>query len=80
MTPEERQQFSLDIAAAIQTHITVLTEEEVTAIRQLIRKQEQQIALRQAIIEKTLSGLAWAALLGIFYICKEWAAAHGYKP
>lgn len=82
MTPEERKEFIADIAAAIQLKVPVASfnEDEVTALKLLIKKQEQSIKLRQAIIEKSLSSLVWSGLIAIGYIFIEWAAAHGYKP
>jgi hypothetical protein len=80
MTPIERKQLSEDIASAIQSHITVLTDEEIIAIRLLIRKQEQSIALRQAIIEKSLTSLVWSGIVGLGFILLSWATQHGYKP
>jgi hypothetical protein len=80
MTPIERKQLSEDIASAIQSHITVLTDDEIVAIRLLIKKQEQSIELRQAIIEKSLTSLVWSGVVGLGYILLNWATTHGYKP
>jgi len=84
MTPAERQEFIADIAAAIRFRAADtrdnLNEDEVRAIRLLIKKQEQSIQLRQAIIEKSLTGLVWMAIVGFGYVFIEWAKAHGYKP
>jgi len=80
MTPIERKQLSEDIASAIQSHITVLTDHEIVAIRLLIKKQEQSIELRQAIIEKSLTSLVWSGVVGLGYILLNWATTHGYKP
>ena len=82
MTPEERQEFIADIAAAIQLQVPVASfdADEVTALKPLIKKQAQSIALRQAIIEKSLSSLVWSGVVAIGYLFVQWAAAHGYKP
>lgn len=83
MTKEERAEFIADIAAAIrlrETDHAQLNDDEVVAIRLLIKKQEQSIALRQAIIEKSLTSLTWSAIVGLFYMAVSWAQAHGYKP
>jgi hypothetical protein len=45
-----------------------------------IKKEAQSIALRQAIIEKSLTGLVWAAIVGVGAMFLQWATAHGYKP
>lgn len=82
MTPEERREFIADIAAAVQLKAPVASfnEDEVTALKLLIKKQEQSIALRKAIIEKSLSSLIWSGFIALGYIFIEWATAHGYKP
>lgn len=80
MTPKERDEFIKDVAAAIRSADPVLTEEEVQYVRMALEKQAQSIKLRQAVIEKTLSGLAWAFVVGVFYLVIEWAKNHGYKP
>jgi hypothetical protein len=78
--PEDRELFAKAVAAAIQEHMTVLTAEEIIAIRLLIKKQEQSIALRQAIIEKSLTSLVWSGVVGLGFILLSWATQHGYKP
>lgn len=78
--PEDREIFAKAVAEAIQEHMTVLTADEIVALRLLIKKQEQSIALRQAIIEKSLTSLIWSGIVGIGYVFLNWATAHGFKP
>lgn len=82
MTPQERADFIADIALAIKSQVPVaaLDADEVTALKLLIKKQEQSIKLRQAIIEKSLSSLVWSGVMALGYLFVQWAAAHGYKP
>lgn len=82
MTPEEREEFIAAIAAAVRLRVTdkQLSEEEQQWVRLAIKKEAQSIALRQAIIEKTLSGLVWAAVIALGGMFMQWATAHGYKP
>jgi hypothetical protein len=82
MTPEERQEFIHDLSEAIRLHVPVASfnNDEVTAIKLLIKKQEQSIALRQAIIEKSLTSLIWSGFVALGYMFAQWATAHGYKP
>ena len=80
MTPQEREEFVKDVAAAIRASEPVLTADEVQYVKLAIKKEAQSIALRNAIIEKTLAGLAWAAIVGLGILIVEWAKAHGYKP
>lgn len=80
MTPEERKEFIADIAAAIRQQEPVLTKEEQAWVRLAIQKEAQSIKLRQAVIEKTLSGLAWSALLGLGVMVSSYLSSHGWKP
>ena len=80
MTPQEREEFIKDVAAAIRISEPVLTADEVQYVKLAIKKEAQSIALRNAIIEKTLAGLAWSAIVGLGILIVEWAKAHGYKP
>lgn len=81
MTPEERTQFIADVAAAINASASVqaLTEEEHQWVRLAIQKEAQSIKLRQAVIEKTLAGLAWSALVGLGYVFLDFFKNHGFK-
>lgn len=81
MSPEERQEFIADIAAAIRIKSTdtSLTEEEISYVRLAIKKESQSIKLREAIIEKTLSGLVWMCVLGLGAMIASWLNAHGLK-
>jgi hypothetical protein len=80
MTPEERHQFIDDVAAAIQAKSTVLTDDEQRWVRMAIQSEAQSIALRQAIIEKSLTSLVWSAIVGMGYILLAWATSRGFKP
>jgi hypothetical protein len=83
MTPGERKEFIADIAAAIQLQVPVASfdADEVTALKLLIKKQEQNIKLRQAVIDKSLTALVWAGLVGLAMIGREYAVNHGmWKP
>ena len=78
MNQAERAELIADIAAAIKVSSN-LSEDEVRWVKLAIEKQEQSIKLRQAIIEKTLGGLVWAALAGLAYIVFDFAKNHGFK-
>lgn len=80
MTPQDRDELIKAIAAEIRTSAPVLSDDELVWVRMAIKKEAQSIALRQAIIEKSLAGLVWAAIAFCGYLFKEWATAHGYKP
>lgn len=58
----------------------LLSDEERIWVKLAIKREGQSIALRQAVIEKSLTGLVWAALGALAYMVKEWATNHGYKP
>jgi hypothetical protein len=57
-----------------------LSADESRWVKLAIERESQSIALRKAIIEKSLTGLVWMVIVGFFLILKDWAVAHGYKP
>ena len=79
MTPEDRAAFVAEIAAAIRSNNACLNDSEQQWVRLAIAKQEQSIALRQAIIEKSLAGLVWSAIVGLGYLIVDFAKNHGFK-
>jgi hypothetical protein len=79
MTPEEMEQLVLDISFAINKSTIALSQDEQRWVKMAIQKEAQSIELRKAVIEKTLSGLAWSAVVGLGYILLGWATSHGYK-
>lgn len=81
------EQLVLAIAAAVAEKVAraepvheCLSTDEQQWVKLAIAREAQSIKLRQAIIEKTLSGLAWAALLGLGVMIAEFAKNHGWKP
>ena len=79
MTPEDRAQLIADIVAAMSNHSNCLSTDEQQWVRLAIIKQEQSIALRQAIIEKSVTGLVWSAFVGLGYLIVDFAKQHGMK-
>jgi hypothetical protein len=82
MTPTERAEFIADIAAALaskQPAVEALNDDEVRALRLWIRKQEQQIAFRQSVIEKTTGALIKSAVTLIMAGVVAWFATHIYR-
>ena len=82
MSPEDRAILIADITTAIKGVASgaSLSDEEQRWVRMAIQKEAQSIELRKAIIEKTLSALAWSAVVGFGYMILGWATSHGYKP
>ena len=81
MTPKERSELVADLALALQTsHIAPqISDEELQWVRLAIKREAQSIALRQAIIEKTIAGLAWFFICAIGYLVVDFANNHGFK-
>lgn len=80
MTPEERAQLIADIATALkQAQESELTDEERQWVRLAIEAESRKIRFRDAVIEKSLAGLVWAALVGIGYILLDFLRNHGLK-
>jgi hypothetical protein len=85
-----RDDLEEHIITMINTHVDsalesrLLTEEERQWVKLAVKHQSQQIALRQAIIDKTLTALIWATIVGIgtfvWQVGIEWATKHGFKP
>lgn len=78
MTPEEREEFICAVREAANP-LPQLTEEELQWVRLAIAAEARKIRFRDAVIEKTLAGLAWAAILGLGYILLDFAQAHGFR-
>ena len=57
-----------------------LSDDEAEWVRLAIKREAQSIKLRQAVIEKTLAGLVWAAVVGLGYVALDYLKAHGWKP
>lgn len=81
MAPEERAEFVKDIAEALSQRYTgtKLTDEEVSYVRLAIQKESQTIKFRQAVIEKTITSLIWALIVGMGLIFLDFLKAHGFK-
>jgi len=78
MTYEERQEFICAVREAANP-APQLTDEERQWVRLAIEAEGRKIRFRDAVIEKTLAGLAWAAICGMGYILIDFAKNHGFK-
>lgn len=80
MTPEERAQLIADITAALKAaQKSDLTDEEKQWVRLAIEAEARKIRFRDAVIEKTLTGLVWAGVVGVGYIFLDFFKSHGFK-
>ena len=79
MNTEERAQFIADVAAAIRSAEPSLSDEEQRWVRLAIQSEAQSIQMRKAIIEKTLGGLLWAAIVAIGYLFVDYLKNHGFR-
>jgi hypothetical protein len=80
MTPEDRALLIAEIASAIQSSAKHnLSEEELQWVRLAISAQARKIRFRDAVIEKSLAGLVWAAIVGVGYILVDFLKNHGVK-
>ena len=89
MTHEEQQELINAIASAIRIRSTdtALSEDEIAALRLMIREQElvnerlkQSIAFRRSIIEKSLAALLASAFIATMAWISTWFIQHVYKP
>lgn len=81
---EERDSMTLEM---IQTAVReamprpMMTEHEHAWVKLAIERQAQSIAFRRQVIEKSLTGLIWAGIVGLGLIVREYAIAHGmWRP
>ena len=81
MTPDERSELVADIALALKAaHVLPsISEEELQWVRLAIKREAQSIRLREAIIEKTMAGLAWFLICAFGYLIADFARNHGFK-
>ena len=79
MTPEDRSLLISDLLVALKSNDTCLDREEQQWVRNAIKAQNDMERLRKAIIEKTLAGLVWAAILGLGYLIVDFFRNHGLK-
>jgi hypothetical protein len=81
MTPQERASLVKEISEALSIKYTgtKLTDEEVSYVRLAIQREAQSIKLRQAVIEKTFTGLVWAFILFSGTVLLEYIKSHGWK-
>lgn len=80
MTPEERSLLVADIASALQSiPKKELTEDELQWVRLAIEAEARKIRFREAVIEKSLTGLIWMGLSGVVYVFVDFLKNHGFK-
>lgn len=80
MSPEERSILIAEIATAIQLSAkSQLTEEELQWVRLAISAEARKIRFRDAVIEKSLTGLIWSAIVGFGYVLLDFLKNHGLK-
>jgi GAF domain-containing protein len=84
MTPNEQEQFIDAVAAAVaiavaQDKVVTYPPEHAQWVELAIQRQAQSIKFRQAIIEKSLTGLVWAVIVGFVFIAREFLNNHGFR-
>lgn len=80
ITPEDRHQLVAEITQAIQqVPRQELTPDELQWVRLAIEAEARKIKFRDAVIEKSLTGLVWLAICGVGYVFLDFAKNHGFK-
>lgn len=80
MSPEDRVQLIADITAALKNaQNQELTDEERQWVRLAIEAEARKIRFRDAVIEKSLTGLVWSAIVGAGYVFIDFLKNHGLK-
>jgi hypothetical protein len=67
-----------EVSKAISDHLPSAEEREY--LRLAVRRAARREKLQQAIIEKSLAGLIWAAVIFIGIVFYEYLQNHGWKP
>ena len=81
MTPEDRSLLVTELTSVLRERRAenILSPEELAWVKNAIKAQNDMERLRKAIIEKTLAGLIWAAILGLGYLIVDFFRNHGLK-
>jgi len=80
MNAEERAQLIADLTTALQAvPKKELTEEEMQWVRLAIAAEARKIKFRDAVIEKSLTGLVWACVVGVGYVFVDFLHNRGLK-
>ena len=84
MTPDEREEFidavgAVVAAAVASDRAAPYPPEHAKWVELAIKKQAQSVSLRQAIIEKSITGLVWAGIIGLGLMIREWLNMKGLK-
>lgn len=79
MTPEERREFIAEVVDVVRTSSPQLSDEELQWVRLAIEAESRKIRFRDAVIEKTLGGLIWSAIVGLGYIALDFLKNHGLR-
>lgn len=75
-----QDQIASQVEIAIKSQTGLLSEEERIWVKLAIKREAQSIQLRQALIEKSLTGLLWSAIVGLGLVLSEYFKNHGWKP
>lgn len=80
LSAEERTELVQEFAHAMAcANPTQLTDEERQWVRLAIEAEARKIKFRDAVIEKTVTGLVWMALVGIGYLFVDFLRNHGLR-
>ena len=81
MTPEDRALLVSELTSVLRERRAenILSPEELAWVKNAIKAQNDMEKLRKAIIEKTLAGLVWAAIIGVAYLFVDFLRNHGLK-
>jgi len=80
LTNEDRVAIATQLAELVKDSPRQLTDKQVQWVDLAIQKEAQSIAFRNAVIEKSLAGLVWAAFAFAGYLMLEFLKFKGYKP
>lgn len=80
LTAEERAELVQELTQALAcASSNQLTDEERQWVRLAIEAEARKIKFRDAVIEKTVTGLIWMALCGLGYLVLDFLRNHGLR-
>ena len=81
MTPDERQELVYLVTTAVESVVVNnrLSPDEIHWVRMAIQAEAERASLRKAIIEKSLAGLMWIAIVAaggwlVDFVTSHWRA------
>ena len=67
------------VKQGVKDGIPALSDDEIRWVRLAILREGKRAERWEAVVNKSLAGLAWSAIVGIGVICLSYLREHGWK-